>query len=196
MPSIIVIVGVSVADLKSSDEQWEEDLLRVDEDPIFQLMHEMILVDTPLEVEEAPVKEDRGVLPQQLTYRSLSSGGYQILKLPPPNSFRCWYCDLHFDTNPWFLPSEIRSERDNCSVLAAAGGFSGNFCSHICAFGHLNGLPSRDQYAPLLISEIKIRFNISGLRMSFPLPKTERIEFGGHMTEEQYRAELEKRCRV
>lgn len=196
MPLIVVLRGVTPSDLVTVEQFFYDQLLSEDvHDVIAEGMQNVTLVKRS-EVSTPTVSTPEfGHLPRELVYLSLPVGGYQIQQLPPKTNLKCWYCDLQFDGHPWFIPCDMREEKNNQVVLGASG-ISGNFCSEVCAYGWLPQLHTGaiDRYAQLLQTQVLVRKGVTSFVPPDPLPKTEREEYGGVMTVETYREEVASRC--
>jgi hypothetical protein len=108
---------------------------------------------------------------------------------PRKTNLRCWSCVCSFDTPPWFAPSFVRSG----TLGPVEMGVEGNFCTANCAARYID-----DTYPPQTFPEKHWRMRdalclvyklITGCQVSHveaAPPKTERLEFGGTLTANEF----------
>lgn len=166
-PNILHLNGVTMDDFVPIEEVFDEKVLE--------------------NVESAPDAEESSPhdkIPEVFT---------GVKNWPTSTNLRCWSCVFSFDGHPCFIPTSVRESATKGIEI----GVEGNFCTFNCAARYID-----DMYPPQAhaIKNWQMRDNLclvyslfTGHRPSHisPAPaKTDRREFGGELSEDDFWAKL------
>lgn len=163
-PEILFIKGVFIKDCIPIDDIFEKHII------------EQLNAETPLIIYEK--------LP--LIFNSISTW-VQITNI------KCWYCDLHFDNMPVFIPTIISHDFDSKLYNINT---SGCFCSFCCAMSynniHNNNICTNIKVKDMLLYLYKV-FNNSIIKDIVNSPcKYTMIQYGGDVDPHTYRNKIKK----
>lgn len=68
------------------------------------------------------------------SYNSIPTVFTSLASWPKYTNLKCWNCDRHFKTRPWFVPDEFREIEGELEI-----GVVGNFCKENCAQSWIDG---------------------------------------------------------
>ena len=166
-PYILFLKGVSLNDIISIEDIFSKEIIEADTetDTEFSKKEEVLWDKIPL------------------TFTTIDNWNKQT-------NIRCWFCTLRFKSVPWFIIKSI-----NQTSEGKVYNIEGNFCSCGCLMGFVKKTYSRREHFDIyhnIYSLYTLMTNKKKLNI-IESPDIFNLKFyGGSMTIEKYREELEK----
>lgn len=168
-PYILFLKGVSLDDIISIEDLFNKEIIEADNN---------IIISNDKKKEEELLWDK---IPQ--TFTSLENW-------PKNTNIRCWFCTLKFKSVPWFIIKNI-SNTHTGKVMNV----NGNFCSCGCLMGFVKKNYSNREHFDIYHNIYTLYTIINGKKKMTikPSPDIYNLKlYGGDMTIEEYREELEK----
>lgn len=133
--------------------------------------------------------------PEPLPFDQIPRVFTRLEDWPMSSNLRCWSCAFSFDGAPWFIPTYVRAGSEGPDSIEI--GVLGNFCTANCAARHIDVVYPAQAFAARhaqMRDNLCLVYYIFTKRRIHHVPaapdKTERLEFGGVLSEEDFWEEL------
>jgi hypothetical protein len=165
-PHILFLKGVSLNDIISIEDIFNNEIMEADNNDIKSIDNEDTLWDK---------------LPSVFT---------NLENWPKHTNIRCWYCTLKFKSTPWFIITSINQTSEGKIMNT-----KGNFCSCGCLIGFIKKNYSKREHFDIYHNVLTLYKIITG-KKKLNIKESPDIYnlkiYGGNMSIEKYKEELEK----